>query len=208
MSNSKRDHYLPQFYLNFFLPDTNPSFFWVYDKQGGNPSPQTPINTGIEGQLYRIDSSRITNPKFIDTTLFQRNESRVKPIIERLLRSGERLKDTDIPTLADFLALMHIRVPRTHNMVKQIGGVAVTHLLRESSQDTDYIEDILRQLRKEGVDDIPSSAEEFRRILERVQKDYNIELTKQPALLLSILHAKTVIRQLLEMHWCLCRDRE
>ena len=202
--NSKRDHYLPQFYLNFFLPEVE-RFFWAYDKQGGDPRPQTPINTGIEGQLYRLEGPRITNPKFIDTTFFQRTESVVKPVIQRLLRSGERLKDTDIRVLADFLALMHIRVPRTQKMVKEVGGVAVTHLLRESSQDTEDIENMLRQCREEGVSDAPFSAEEFRKILERVQEDYHIELTKKPALLLSVLSARTVIQHLLEMHWCLCR---
>lgn len=201
--NSKRDHYLPQFYLNFFIPEEDPRFFWVYDKQGGDPRPQTPINTGIEGHLYRLEGPRIADAKFIDSILFQKNESTVKPVIQRLLRSGERLKDTDIRILADFLALMHIRVPRTQKMVKEVGGVALTHQLLEISQDTEYIENLLRQFREEGDDDVPSSAEEFRKILKRIQD--HIELAKKPALLLSVLSTTTVVQQLLEMHWCLCR---
>jgi hypothetical protein len=205
--NAKRDHYLPQFYLNYFLPEDNPENFWVYDKKGGDPICQTPINTGIEGQLYRLEGPRITNPKFIDTIFFQRNESAVKPVIQRLLYPGARLKDTDIPVLADFLALMHVRVPRTQKMVKEVEGVVLTHLLHSTPMNTEKIEEILRECREEnGADNLPSSAKEFTDLLEKVEEHYQIELTKQPALLLSIISVTTIIQQLLEMNWCLCRS--
>jgi hypothetical protein len=51
MNITKRTHYLPQFYLNNFI-NKDINGFYVYYKGDENIKIQTPINTGIEKNLY------------------------------------------------------------------------------------------------------------------------------------------------------------
>ncbi len=52
---AKRQHYNPQFYLRYFLP-AGEKTFWVYDKEGGEPRRQAPLNTGIIGNFYTAET--------------------------------------------------------------------------------------------------------------------------------------------------------
>lgn len=202
-NSKKRDHYLPKFYLNFFLPETAPKFFWVYDKNSTPPRKGTLDDTGIEKFLYRVHGGRIENPKFIDDELLEPNESKTAPVLRKLFSSSARLENTDIPVLAEFLALMHIRVPRTQQWFRQVGGIAAaSYFRRDATMNPDEIEEKLKRLRVEhGADNIPASPAEYRELLDK----YDIELTKQPALALSVLATQEIVTQLLEMNWSLCR---
>ena len=46
---SKRHHYVPQFYLNYFCSDGT---LWIYEKGLAQPHLQTPRNTAVEAHLY------------------------------------------------------------------------------------------------------------------------------------------------------------
>jgi hypothetical protein len=53
----KRQHYVPQFYLDNFTVRggaRNTLGFWVYDKSVGEPRWQTPINTAVESYFYTV----------------------------------------------------------------------------------------------------------------------------------------------------------
>ena len=54
MDISKRNHYLPQFYLHQFVQSNDNSIFRVYYKGEKKPRTQTPVNTGIEKHLYNV----------------------------------------------------------------------------------------------------------------------------------------------------------
>ena len=94
-----RNHYLPKFYLEYFLPRKEPRIFWVYDKEGGDPRAQTPINTGIERHFYGDD--------YIEGKVFSPIESIAKPIMDRWLKARSRIRESEIPQMANFLAFIH-----------------------------------------------------------------------------------------------------
>ena len=53
---AKRHHYVPQFYLRYFLPKGR-NALWVYEKEGGTAKPQQPKDTAVIGGFYSINTS-------------------------------------------------------------------------------------------------------------------------------------------------------
>lgn len=114
-----------------------------------------------------------------------------------------KLEKSDIPVLADFLALMHTRVPRTLEFCKEIGGVVGTYLLQEASKNPDEIKVVLEECReKAGMENLPS-LEEVQAFFLNIDEKFRVEVKRPPALLLSVIVTKTVIEQLLQMDWYL-----
>jgi hypothetical protein len=92
MQPSIRNHYLPQFYLKSFL-NKDSSIFWVYHKDKNKPIPQTPINTGIEKNLYNIKMKDGTIDDSIERNVLSPLEGEASLIIENLVKNKSQLKD-------------------------------------------------------------------------------------------------------------------
>lgn len=50
-----RNHYVPQFYLKYFL-SPSPKTLWVYDKKDLSISSRTPSNTAVIGGFYSFEN--------------------------------------------------------------------------------------------------------------------------------------------------------
>jgi hypothetical protein len=101
--NTKRSHYIPQFYQEYFLSPGEKTF-WVYDKEGGEPRPQQPKDTAVIGHLYRFQAGLEGD--------FSKQEGMVKPILDRWHTPGVVPEPQEIPIVASFLAYLHTRGPR------------------------------------------------------------------------------------------------
>jgi hypothetical protein len=119
MNISYRNHYLPQFYLKSFTDDKG--IFWVYYKNQDQPKRQTPINTGIEKNMYTIKKRNGIVDDSLEKRVFAPIESSVSPIINHLIHSKKySLNKDDKSYLALFIAFMATRVPRSIKAVKEI----------------------------------------------------------------------------------------
>jgi len=78
MSNPKRQHYVPSFYLDFFA--SGDGTFWVYDKEGDLPRKQTAINTAVESFFYSVDTPEGEKNNYIEEEL-SKIESTARPIL-------------------------------------------------------------------------------------------------------------------------------
>lgn len=101
MNVAKRNHYLPQFNLQHFV-NIYDKHFWVYYKGQKAPQPQTPINTCIEKNLYTVKHEDGSTNDLLEKAIFAPIEGAVSQIIARLVSASGRLKETDIPDLAQF----------------------------------------------------------------------------------------------------------
>jgi len=192
-----RSHYLPKFYLEYFLPKKEPRVFWVYDKEGGEPRAQTPINTGIERHLYGDD--------YIEGKVFSPIESIAKPIMDRWLKARSRIRESEIPQMANFLAFIHTRVPRNIEVVREVGAAMMTSLMQEFAKNPKEIEKYLSRSKKEKGKEKIQSVEEMQNILKNSEENFQVSMSKKPAMAMSLLLTDEVISQLLNMNWCLCR---
>ncbi len=100
MSNQKRQHYVPQFYLEFFV--SGDGTFWVYDKEGGLPRKQTPINTAVESYFYSVDTPRGEKDNYVEDEL-SKVESTARPILAHWQSKGVRPEKPEILQIALFL---------------------------------------------------------------------------------------------------------
>jgi len=192
-----RNHYLPKFYLEYFLPKKEPRVFWVYDKDGGEPRAQTPINTGIERHLYGDD--------YIEGKVFSPIESIAKPIMDRWLKARSRIIESEIPQMANFLAFIHTRVPRNIEVVREVGAAMMTSQMQEFAKNPKEIEKYLLRSKKEKGKEKIQSVEEMQNILKNFEENFQVSMSKKPAMAMSLLLTDEVISQLSNMNWCLCR---
>jgi len=101
--NTKRSHYIPQFYQEYFLLPGEKTF-WVYDKESGEPRPQQPKDTAVIGHLYRFQAGLEGD--------FSKQEGMVKPILDRWYAPRAVPEPQETPIVASFLAYLHTRGPR------------------------------------------------------------------------------------------------
>src|SRR5260221_12896442 len=103
---SERNHYVPQFYLEYFCKPTatGKHGFWVYYKNRPEPVFQTPINTTVELNLYTTKGPTGEKTDAVEKMVMTPIESAVKPIFDHLLSGGDiRAPNTREP-LAIFLS--------------------------------------------------------------------------------------------------------
>ena len=203
MNVTKRNHYLPQFYLQNFVTK-NDGTFWVYYKGVHDPRLQTPINTGIEKHLYNVKRKNGSVDDSVEK-LLSLLESAVSPIIKKLINSGGHLEETDIPNLGLFLSFMATRIPRTIEAAREIAEAFAIYRLRELAKDPDEIDEVLEEFRKEKQIDKNITAEVLKNHIMKFEAEFKISFDKKYATGLSLNSSIDIFEQLMNMNWCLCR---
>ncbi len=206
MTISKRQHYVPQFYLRYFLVDVpnKGSVFWVYDKDGGAPRPQTPINTAVEGHLYSFESPAGAKDDLLERKVFSPLEDAAKPIFDRWQQAGTKPELEEIEHISVFLAFMHTRVPRTVEMAREMGMALYREMHRQLAKNPAKLREIYdRFCETPGHSDLPSF-EEMGKYLLDPEKHFHVEVNPKAALLQMIEFTEVMHTQLLQMNWCLC----
>ncbi len=179
--------------------------FWVYDKKENAFRPQTPINTGIEQHLYNLENPDGTVDDLLENEVFTPVETASKPVIDRLLAPKARLAPDDIEGLAEFLAFMATRVPRSIRAAQETGATLALHNALELAKKPDQIKRILNALQEQGKIDKNVTVEETQKILKSADTDFKFSMNKKAAMAMSLMMTAEVHLQLLEMNWCLYR---
>jgi hypothetical protein len=197
---AKRQHYVPRFYLEWFTTKETGSrtpTFWVYDKRGGEPRRQTPINTAVEASFYDLEHDGQAIP--VEYMLAEL-ESGAKPALERW-GSGD-FDRRDIPVLARFLAYMYSRVPSNIATVEESGTVLAREMLKASADDSD--EEIAATIKDSGVEDVTvDQVREWYRNADTIVA--KMDMPEGYWLAASLELAPVVEAALLRMNWSLCR---
>lgn len=120
MSEPKRHHYLPQFYLEGFC-DKNGKLS-VYDREKKEyREQQSPTNTAVQSHYYRfIGKDGSTNTDI--EKFFSRIETETKPIIKKI-NEGQKITESEKEGLSIFISFQKTRVPvfkETHDETMKI----------------------------------------------------------------------------------------
>ena len=188
MTTTKRPHYVPKFYLNYFLPDPSSGVknFWVYDKDSGIARPQTPINTAIERGFYSFETLPGARDDPVERKIFGPIEQAAKPILDHWQLPGARLKLGDVPQIAAFLAFMHTRVPRAMQMVREINEAGAMQVLKDLAQNPEKLREHYEHIKKIAPAHKPPPFEELRQSMVDAEINYKITYDPKAALLQSI----------------------
>lgn len=116
MSEPKLHHYVPRFYLNYFL-DPNQRL-WIYDKEADRVFATAPNRIAAENQFYRLPGPIVSSsdPLSIEKALAAL-ESRASAIIAHVVAEVKNLapakkvtiSDDEKLVLSEFLASQHFR---------------------------------------------------------------------------------------------------
>jgi Protein of unknown function (DUF4238) len=201
---SKRHHYVPRFYLNYFVTDsaTGGSRFWVYDKAGGPPRIQTPINTAVEGHLYSFETAPGTKDDSLEQAL-SALETKAKPLLDRWHHRGIAATRLEQELIAQFLAVMYSRSPKTIQGITEAKEIMGIEFARFLADRPDMIGEFLDRERLNGRPHIPS-LEEMVDHLRNVEERFEIMVNRESSLIESFKLAERVAAELLDMNWCLC----
>jgi Protein of unknown function (DUF4238) len=201
---SKRHHYVPRFYLNYFVTNSveRSPRFWVYDKAGGPPRIQTPINTAVEGYLYSFEAPLGTKNDSLEQAL-STLETKAKPVLDRWQRRGVTATQEEQKLIAEFLAVMYSRSPKTIQGITEASGIMGIELARFLADQPDMIREFLDRERTRGRPNVPS-VEEMVDNLQNVEERFEIEVNRESSLIDSFRLAERIAAELFYMNWCLC----
>jgi uncharacterized protein DUF4238 len=202
---SKRHHSVPQFYLDYFVIKSarGASHFWVYDKAGGPARVQTPINTAVEGHLYSFETASGAKDDSLERFLSEL-ETKAKPVLDRWQQSDVAPIQEEEKLIAEFLALMHTRSPRTMQGITEASQVVGIQVARFLADRPEMVREFLEQERLTGRPNIPS-VEEMVENLRNVEERFEIKVNRKRSLVDSFKLSESVAAELFKMNWCLCR---
>jgi len=197
---AKRQHYVPQFYLDYFaLPNragATPTF-WVYDKRGDEPRPQTPVNTAVESHFYTLSAPEGEKDHSLEEML-AKVESLAKPILDGWQGAHARPQERERLDMAGFLALMHTRGPRNLEAAEEAGQIVAHELLKAAAEDRVAVEARLKRTQ------LGLSVEEATEALRHPKEHVKIGFSDKAPLAMSLSQTPDVIVALANMHWSLC----
>jgi hypothetical protein len=81
---------------------------WVYDKDSNEPRQQSPKDTAAINDLYRISHDETMSPHALENS-FGKQEGEVAPILAGWRKRGAAPHIKEIPEVAYFIALLHLR---------------------------------------------------------------------------------------------------
>jgi hypothetical protein len=203
--SSKRHHYVPIFYLNYFVTNLSgrtPSFL-VYDKAGGPARIQTPINTAVQGHLYSFETPSGAKDDSLERALAEL-ETKATPILSRWQNAAAVPTDNETHQISQFLALMHTRSPRTIQGITEARQAIGFEMARFLADQPQLISEFLEHERLAGKAKIPT-LEEMIENLRNVEDRFEIQVDRENSLVESLKLSETVAGELLKMNWCLCR---
>lgn len=202
---SKRHHYVPKFYLTYFVTNSVGSTpgFLVYDKAGGPARIQTPINTAVQGHFYSFVTPSGAKDDSLEHALSEL-ETKATPILNRWQNPSAVSTDNEEHQIAQFLSLLHTRSPRTIQGITEAKQAIGFEMMRFLAEQPQLISEFLEHERLTGKASVPT-LEEMIEILRNVENRFEIEVNRENSLIESIKLSETIAGELLKMNWCLCR---
>lgn len=107
MSNPKKQHYVPQVYLNYFTDENG--YLNIYDREKEEYRRQTPANAGYSKHFYTVEVNG-EKDYTIEKLLATHVDNLYKPVMEKI-KNKEVLTKDDKENLAIFVAFQHLRTP-------------------------------------------------------------------------------------------------
>jgi hypothetical protein len=201
-SSSRRHHYVPQFYLKSFVREDTDFGFWVYDKrEPQTPRFQTPKNTAVRSHFYSFDGPEGRHDQV--EKLLAVVEGASKPILERWQARHARPQFGEAVEVAQFLALMLTRVPRSQAVVREIMEAQGIESLKSLLETPDKLAEALERYARETGKAAPSIDKAIDS-LQNFENRFKIGANERYALAFALSSSHAMVQQLLRMNWCIC----
>lgn len=153
LSGPKRQHFLPQFYLDGFTKD---GMLAVYDRESDEVRIQQPVNTGVIGHFYTLEDAE-GRKRFELEHFLSEIEGKASGVIRKLIVQQDINAD-ERADLAIFVALAAFRTPDVVDSIKAFNSDLIGDLAKRMFDDPEVVKDRMRD--RPGS---PASEEELER---------------------------------------------
>jgi hypothetical protein len=201
MSEPRKHHYVPQFYLaGFTRSGTKEGELFVLDLKRQRRWTSSPANVAHQRDYYKIDNETEADPNGIERAL-AKVEGECGAVIQRIIESRALPDEQDFDVFLNFVAMMAARVPHIRNALNDSAGEVARkqawYLLNTAAGHQEYRE-MLRAAGKEVSDaDIEATA----KLLNEGAFTFNMDQTSNVNYMLRI--AGGILPLLSERKWTL-----
>jgi hypothetical protein len=200
MSEPKRQHFLPEFYLEGF---SRGGRLWVFDLERMALRAQTPTNTAVRRYYYSIQGTDGRRDNRIEQ-LLATVEGNAKPILDKL-RRREGITKEQKAMLSLFVAFIDTRVPDFEEdfnaFQERMTRAWVSQIVATPEATRAVVEDYQTQTGEGGEMD-PQAIFEFGR------GEYTLEIPRQSSLAMMLQAAPRLGRIFSQMDWILLHCTE
>jgi hypothetical protein len=201
----KKNHYIPEFYLKSFsvvhAGDRNPMLL-VYDKEAKPPRKQSPKDTAAINDLYLVSTPGVHLTDLEKS--FGKQESIVAPLLAKWQKPSELPKIDDIREVAYFLALLHLRNPKTAKWFAAVSEVVSAEMAKAMANDDVRFNKFWQWFLAKESEPPRITKEQFRKLALNFDENFTVKVDAKYATLSPLAHADAVCNELKKMYWCLC----
>lgn len=201
----KRNHYVPEFYLNNFSvvhSGDRKAQLWVYDKEKNTPRRQSPKDTAVINDLYTVLMPDLP-PNALEVA-FGKQESNVSPILAKWAQDGALPTIDAILEVAYFLALLHLRNPKTARWFEAIAELVAVEKAKALAQDPVQFDKFWEKLMKEESIPPELTKEKISEMAKNLDEHFVVKFDPQYTTFSPLMHAEAIFNELKSMYWCLC----
>lgn len=194
MSNPKRHHYLPQFYLEGFCNDEGG--LWVYNDKDNSIKNLTPINTALITNYYTLEDEDGNKIYELEKMLAE-IEGATHPVINKL-SNKEQINQEEKEVLALFIALLQSRTPGSIEKLRAMTEPLMEWMVKRYTENEAFLEHIISQAEEGKGEKCPCKKE----LKEELSKNPpKIVLTKQAEWSTLFNSAQAIMQIYLKMNW-------
>jgi hypothetical protein len=194
MSDPKRHHILPEFYLDGFCTEGT---LWLYDRELAEYRRQTPKNTTVQTHYYSFTDESGDLETGLESALAE-VEGRTKPIIDQL-SSRTPIDWSDRQILSIFLALMRVRTTDFEKEVGELTDTMYKEVNKIAFATKEWTEAILAEIEAETGKAMSISPEEIMEVAR--EGKYEVHTQRLHSLGLMFPIAEDIAKSLFLMDW-------
>lgn len=151
LKGPKRQHFLPQFYLDGFTKDGKVA---VFDREKNEVRVQQPLNTGVIGHFYTMEDAE-GRQRFELEQMLSEFEGKASPGIKKLA-AKQYPTDEERADLAIFVALAGFRTPDIVESLKLFNSGLIEDIAKRMFANVDHVKETMR-----GKPGSPTSEEDL-----------------------------------------------
>ncbi|MBI2712598.1 MAG: DUF4238 domain-containing protein [Bdellovibrio sp.] len=207
MSEPRRHHYCPQFYLAAFTEDgTKDSRLWVIDKLDKKVRSSKPKNEAHQRDFYRVEVPGDEDPFALEKE-FSKIETEASSAIQHIVQRRALPDNNGMGYLLSFIGLLAVRTPwhRAH-----VGGFmeTVAKRLMDVVMATRERWEVTKRRMKESGHDVPDDVT-YEQMADFIQRDqYRVEVDQNYQLSRMLKSAHTITNLLIRRNWMIVLAEE
>lgn len=201
LKHSRRHHIVPQFYLAGFTDSgKKDGLLWVLDMNELRQWRGKPKNVAFQTNFYLLKLPGIKTD--IVERVFQKLESKVAPIIRKIINTKTLPIDEDYSILITWVALMALKTPRFRSIYEEPMVEIGKFVLQSMLANSEHWETTKKRMKRDGYKvDNETNYEDMKRFVE--SDDYTIRLSQECHVELLFDAVNEIIPSLMTRRWSL-----